>query len=72
MTGIVATIFLYIFFVINWFMWIGNWINEVASRAIVDGSLTGVEAFFYSNVNFIVFIGITLGAMGFMYFSTAQ
>ena len=55
-------------FVAFWFIWLGGWLSEVGQRAIIDGSLTGIEAFLYANLNLWVFIGLVLGIMGYMYF----
>lgn len=65
--GPIGFIFLVLVFVILWFIWIGSWINDVGEQAIIDGSLTGVEAFFYANLNVFVLLGLILGILGFMY-----
>ncbi len=66
--GPIGYIFLIIVFVAIWFIWIGKWIKDVGQQAIIDGGLTGVEAFFYANLNVVVFIGLLMGILGFMYF----
>jgi len=38
---------------------------------VTTNSLTGIEAFFFNNLNFIVLICMILGMLGFMYLSTA-
>ena len=67
--GIVGAIILFAFFIINWFMWLGGWIATVGKDAVTSNGLTGLEAFAFSNLNFIVLICLILGMMGFMYFS---
>jgi hypothetical protein len=67
--GPIGFIFFVIVFVILWFVWIGHWLSDVGSQAIIDGSLTGIEAFFYANLNLWVMIGLILGVIGYMYFS---
>ena len=66
--GPIGAIFLLIFFNIIWFIWLASWINEAGAIAIADSGAVGVEAFFYSNLNFFIFIIQILGIMGFMYF----
>jgi len=59
-------------FVILWFTWIGGWLVDVGQQGIIDGSLTGFEAFVYANLNVFVFIGLTLSILGYMYFISGQ
>ena len=68
MVGPVGAIFLFIFFLIIWFVWLGSWVNTVGQMAITEGGATGVEAFFYANLNVFIFIAMILGVMGFIYF----
>ena len=70
--GPVGAILLFAIFMVNWFIWLGSWVNTVGNMMVVNNSLTGVEAFFLTNLNFFVFIGIVLGMLGFMYFSSSQ
>lgn len=65
--GVIGFIFVIIVIVILWFVWIGSWVRDIGQQAITDGSLTGVEAFFYANLNIAIFIGLILGILGFMY-----
>jgi hypothetical protein len=67
-TGIIAVIFLVIVFVILWALWLGSWIAQVGQDTITKLSLTGVEAFFFANLNLMVFIGLVLGIMAYMWF----
>ena len=68
--GPIGFIFFLLVFIILWFVWIGEWISNVGQQAIIDGSLTGVEAFFYANLNTWVLISLLLGTLGFMYWFT--
>ena len=68
--GPIAFIFLVLVFIILWFVWIGHWIADVGRQAIIDGSLTGIEAFFYANLNLWVMIGLILGTVGYMWLSS--
>ena len=66
--GPIGAIFLYIVFVVIWFVWLGSWLATVGQGIVESQSLLGVEAFFFSNLNFVVFICMLLGMLGFMYF----
>lgn len=68
--GPIAFIFLVLVFIIVWFVWLGEWIADSGQQAIVSGGLTGIEAFFYANLNMWVLIGLILGVVGFLYFSS--
>lgn len=70
--GYIGTIILFIFFVLNWFLWLGSWINTVGEIYITTNGAVGFEAFFFSNLNFVVFISMILGMLGFMYFSSSK
>ena len=65
--GPIGFIFLLLVFIILWFVWIGEWISNVGQQAIIDGTLTGVEAFFYANLNTWVLLAMILGTIGYMY-----
>ena len=66
--GILAFIFLILIFIILWAVWLGDFVNTIAQQAIIDGQLTGVEAFVLSNLNLVIIVGIVLGLMVFIYF----
>ena len=68
-TGIIGAIILFMFFLIMMFVWLGSWINTAGQLAVDYGSLTGVEAFFYSNLAFFVILCMLLAMLGWMYFS---
>lgn len=67
--GMVGAIFIFIFFLINWFIWLGAWVGNIGASVVADQGLTGIEAFFISNLNFVILIGMLLGMMGWIYFS---
>ncbi len=67
--GPIAFIFTILVFVFLWLIWIGGWLVDVGKQGIIDGNLTGLEAFFYANLNLWVFIALLLGIMGYMYFA---
>lgn len=66
--GIIGAFILLGIFIINWFIWLGTWINTVGEMAIVNNKLTGIEAFFYSNLNFMIFIIMCLGMLAWTIF----
>lgn len=68
--GPVAAILLFMIFLVNWFIWLGSWINTVCSQMVIDNNLTGIEAFAFSNMNFIIMICMFLGMLGWMYFAS--
>lgn len=67
-TGPIAAIFLFIVFLLNWFVWLGAWINIAGDQAAIGNP--GILAFFFHNLNFFIFICMLLGMMGWMYFGS--
>ena len=70
-TGMIGAIVLFGIFLINWFIWLGSWISTVGELSIEAGNLTGVEAFFFANLNFSVLIIVLLAMVGWTYFSSS-
>ena len=70
--GPIGAIILFIFFLIMWFIWLGNWVNQTGQLAIINGGLTGLEAFFYENLNLVIMVCMTLGMLAWSYFGGAQ
>ena len=66
-----ATI-LYLIFLLNWFLWLGNFINSMGAQAVEVNNMVGIEAFAFSNLNIVVLIGMTLGMMAFIYLGNRQ
>jgi len=67
--GPVGIVFLYLFFMVNYFVWMGGWLNDICKSAVDSNSLTGIEAFLLSNFGLIVLICCTLGMMAYLYFT---
>lgn len=65
--GVIGVIFLLIIFVINWAIWLGPWIAEAGNDAVTEQGLTGAEAFFFANLNLVIFFCLILGVMAFIY-----
>ena len=68
--GPIGAIFLFGLFIVLWFVWLAEWLNNVGQMIITTNSLTGIEAFFYSNLNLVVFICLVLGMLAFMYYGS--
>lgn len=68
--GQIGAIMLFIVFLIMWFVWLGKWVADLGYRVVEANSLTGVEAFAFSNLNFIIFICMILGMMAWTYMSS--
>jgi hypothetical protein len=66
--GPIGFIFLFIMFVIIWFVWAGGWVADVGHGVVTQNGLTGVEAFFFDNLNVVIMIGAVLGVLGYMAF----
>ena len=62
-SGSIGVVFMFLFFIINWFVWAGKMINEAGALAITSGGATGIEAFFYDYLNLFVLIALILGLM---------
>jgi len=67
--GPIGAIFLFIVFLMMWFMWLGRWVSDMGRQAVIDSEATGVFAFFLSNLNIVIFFGMLLGIMGYVYLS---
>lgn len=66
--GPIGFIFLVLVFVIIWFIWLGSFVSEWGQAIVITNSYTGFEAFFYSNLNMLIFIVLILGSLGYFYF----
>ena len=67
--GPIRAIMLFLVFVVMWFVFLGDFVNTVGDNMVTTNNLVGVEAFFFSNLNFVVLICMLLGMLGFMYFA---
>jgi len=70
-TGPIGAVFLFVVFLVCWFIWLGSWLSTVGDSVVTAHSLSGIEAFFFLNLNFVVFICMLLGMMGWMYFGSS-
>lgn len=53
--GVLFSLFI---FTVVWIAGLASWIGEMGQAMVIGGNLTGLNAFFYSNLN--LFIGICL------------
>lgn len=66
--GAIGVVLLLLVFNIVWFVWLASWISEAGTMAITNGELTGVEAFFFANLNLWILIAEILGIMAYLRF----
>lgn len=66
--GPIGAIMLFMVFVVIWFVWLGGWVAHVGATAVAENGLTGVEAFFFENLNLVIMLCMILGMMAWMYF----
>lgn len=66
--GLLWVIFSLIMFFILYALYLGSWVNQVASDFVTNNSLTGIEAFLAANLNLWIWVGVILGFMGYLYF----
>lgn len=71
-SGTIAVIFLLLIFIINWAMWLGKVIADYGVSIVQEQQLTGMEAFFFENLNLVIFFALMLGAMAFFYLGSRQ
>lgn len=70
--GPLAAIILYLMFLLMWFLFLGGIINQIGQSVVESGNMVGIEAFFFSNLNIVVLVGMTLGMMAFVYIGGRQ
>lgn len=70
--GPIGFIFLVLVFVIVWFVWLGGAVGDWGHYIVLTNNYTGLEAFFYENLNMWIFITLILGIMGFFYFGGGE
>jgi hypothetical protein len=68
--GAIGAILLFLVFIVIWFVALGAWVNQVGNIVVTTNNLVGFEAFFFNNLNFVIFICMILGMLGFMYFKS--
>lgn len=59
---------IYIILGIVYFVGLAGAVGTLAAGAVVEGGLTGLEGWFFSNINFVITIAYILGMMAIGYF----
>lgn len=67
-SGIIEVFFMFVIFIILWFAWLGNWLSQISEMSMATGNFTGIEAFFYSNLNLVVWVCLIIGMLVWSYF----
>ncbi len=57
--GIIGFALIEIIFIINWAIWLGSLISSIGTNAVANGA-TGIEAFFWTNLNLFIFFMLLL------------
>lgn len=70
--GPIGAVMLFGMFLIIYFVWGANWVSGVGTRAVANGNMVGLEAFFYLNLNLWIFLIMVLGMMGWAYYGGQQ
>lgn len=72
-TGIIGFFFVLVIFIIMWALFLASWLSQIGSGAIINNSLTGLEAFIWGNLNLWVLLGVLgAGAMGVFFVGGSQ
>lgn len=69
---VLGVLFGLLVFLILYAMFFAGWLQEIATQAVVDNGMTGLEAFLMSYINVWVFIGVILGTLVFLYYGGGQ
>lgn len=70
--GPIGFIFLVLVFVIIWFIWLGSFVADWGARIVETNGFTGFEAFFFYNLNMVIFMCLILGILAYFYFGGGQ
>lgn len=70
--GPVGAIILFMFFLVFYFVWLANFLSVAGANYIAVNNATGLEAFFYSNLNVWVVLCMILGMLAWNYFGGQQ
>jgi len=70
--GIITLFFWVISFMLVWSLLIGKMLSEWGQQAIISNNLTGIEAFFYANLNFVVGIVFLIAILAISLWGTNQ
>lgn len=65
-------VFIVLTFVIGWIFFLGDFLSYWGGQAVAINNLTGLEAFFYGNLNVLVAVGLLLFTLAGVYFGGRQ
>ena len=68
--NIISAMVVYFVFILVWFAALGGYINTVGEAAVESGGMSGLEAFFYENLNVVIFIIMTISIVAYGVFTT--
>jgi len=67
--GILGGFFILAVFILIWAVFLGGFLAEMGAIAISTNNLTGLEAFIWANLNFVVLLGVMAFGSAGLYFS---
>lgn len=70
--SIITIIFWVIGFILVWALFIGKILSDWGQQAITTNNLTGIEAFFYGNLNFVIMIVFLIAILAISLWGTGQ
>jgi hypothetical protein len=66
--GPLGAILLFLIFIVVWFVWLGSYLVEIGQVVIELAGFSGLAAFFFANLNFMILVVLMLAMLGYMYF----
>jgi hypothetical protein len=70
--GLLAYIFMFLVFIVVWAAWLGGFLTEWGQIAIANNNMTGLDAFFFANLNIWVIFGVIIGVFIVAYMGVSQ
>lgn len=67
--GPIWFMFTVILFIVIWFVWLGGFIGDIGESIVEQNNYTGLEAFFYMNMNIFIFIVVILAVLSYGFFT---
>lgn len=56
-------------FILVWALWGAETISDWGQQAVTQYSLTGLEAFLYMNLNYVIFVVLLVSMFGYVYWA---
>jgi len=72
MVGPIGAVMLFGMFSIVYMVWGAGYVSQVGQLAVTSGSLVGLEAFFYMNLNLWIILIMILAMLGWAYFGSQE